>query len=120
MQNGRGWLRTALGQTEKNSLRANVFRVTLKADIAHCSRHVSKVPQPDLWISFLRGGPRRLYFSQPDFTHRVIRTLAEHDIGTRAGRQNVLTEIRAMMLTPQPVGHLTRVAWRQISVVVEI
>jgi hypothetical protein len=41
---------TALGQTEKNSLRANVFRVTLKADIAQCSRHVSKVPKPEVTL----------------------------------------------------------------------
>jgi len=50
----------------------------------------------------------------------VIGSLAEHDIGTRAGRQNVLSEICAMMLAPQPVRHLAGVAWRQIPVVVEI
>jgi hypothetical protein len=50
----------------------------------------------------------------------VIGTLAEHDIGAHAGRQNVLSEICAMMLTPQPVRDLARVAWRQIPVVVEI
>src|SRR5258705_1239182 len=35
------------GQTEKNSLRANVFRVTPESGLARCSRHVSKVPAPD-------------------------------------------------------------------------
>src|SRR5712664_1492834 len=35
-----------LGQTEKNSVLAYVFRVTLKADIAQYSRHVSNVPFP--------------------------------------------------------------------------
>src|SRR6266699_1059044 len=33
-----------MGQTEKNSVRANVFRVTLKADIAQYGQYVSKVP----------------------------------------------------------------------------
>jgi hypothetical protein len=37
-----------MGQTEKNSACANVFRVTLKADIARYSRHVSKVPTCDI------------------------------------------------------------------------
>ena len=35
----------APGQTEKNSLRANVFRVTPETDIAQCSRPVAFVPQ---------------------------------------------------------------------------
>src|SRR6267378_3514570 len=34
-----------LGQTEKSSLRANVFRVTPETCIAQCSPHVSKMPQ---------------------------------------------------------------------------
>jgi hypothetical protein len=62
----------------------------------------------------------RLRLSQPDLANRVIGTLPEHDIGARAGGQNVLAEICAMVLTPQPVRDLARVAWRQIPVVVEI
>src|SRR5215207_7242979 len=38
----------APGQTEKNSARANVFRVTPEADIAQCNRHVSKVPTTEM------------------------------------------------------------------------
>ena len=37
-----------LGHTEKNSVRANVFRVTLQAGIVQYSRHVSKVPTRDI------------------------------------------------------------------------
>jgi hypothetical protein len=42
---------TELGQTEKNSVRAKVFRVTLKADIAQCGRHVRFVPIGDIAVS---------------------------------------------------------------------
>jgi hypothetical protein len=40
---------SVLSQTEKNSVRQKSSQLRLKADIAQCSRHVSKVPFAASW-----------------------------------------------------------------------
>jgi len=71
-------------------------------------RHGQEVPQPDLC------------FPQPDFTNRMVGALVQHNVGPRPRRLNVLPEIGAMMLTPQPVSNLARVSGWEVPVVVEI
>ena len=41
-----------------------------------------------------------LCFPQPDFADRMVGTLAQHDVGPRPRRLNVLPEVGAMMLAP--------------------
>jgi hypothetical protein len=43
---------SAPGQTEKNSVRAHIFRLLLNPDIARRVQHVSNVPNPEVVASF--------------------------------------------------------------------
>jgi hypothetical protein len=47
-----------------------------------------------------------LCFPQSDFSDRMVGTLVQHNVGPRPRRLNVLPEIGAVMLTPQPVRNL--------------